>query len=197
MLQNPIDDIDDIEGPVTWKNFASSTEGILNMFRDDAVDIDDFRVSDPSKIQTDESLFVSIFLYNISENPLVEKHTVSVFSEPDKQFSYSENVLQFILTAHSTDHLLSINAIEKLLGVVYSHPSIPISNEIKKLHIRVNLKDNPIEVWDKLFPSTPYRLSILLTVHGPGVTYQTPKGISHHSVVSYDSTEEPEELFTA
>lgn len=197
MLQNPIDDIEDIENPITCQNFASSTEGILDLFRKSNLDIDDFRVAAPTQIQADDSLIVSIFLFNILENPLVKKHSVSVFSEPDKEYSYSENVLQYILTIHSNDHLYGINAIEKLLGVVYSTPSIPIPHDVKQLHLRVNLRDNPIEVWDRLFPSTPYKLSFLLTVHGPGVTYQTPKLTPHHSVTKYDSTEEPEELFTA
>lgn len=196
MLRNPIDDIGDIEEPITWQNFASSTEGILNLFKNSNLNMDDFRVADPSKIPIDESLFVSVFLFNILENPLVNEHSVSVFSEPDKHYSYSENVLQFIITVHSTEHLLGINAIEKLMGIVYATPSIHVSKEIKQLHLRVNLKDNPIEVWDKLFPSTPYRLSFLLTVHGPGVTYQTPEAYIPHSVTSYDSSEEPEELFT-
>lgn len=197
MFQNPLEGIDDIENPVTSQNFASSTEGILDLFRESNLDIDDFRVSSPTQIEADDSLIVTIFLFNILENPLVKKHSISVFSEPDKEYSYSENVLQYLLTVHSTDHLYGINAIEKLLGVIYSTPSIPIPHDVKQLHLRVNLRENPIEVWDRLFPSVPYRLSFLLTVHGPGVTYRTPQLKPHHSVTTYDSSEEPEELFTA
>ena len=196
MIQNSINGINDIENPVTTQNFASSTKGILDMFRESNLDIDNFKVTAPTQIQADNSLIVSIFLYNILENPLVKKHSISVFSEPDNEYSYSENVLQYILTVHSNDHLYAINAIEKLLGVVYSTPSIQIPHDVKQLHLRVNLKENPIEVWDRLFPSTPYRLSFLLTVHGPGITYRTPQLAPHHSITMYDSTEEPEELFS-
>jgi len=154
--------------------------------------VDDLRVTDPSRIRANNSLSVSIFLFNISENPLIKNHSISVFSEPEKQYSFSENILHYMLTVHSTEHMLGMNAIEKILGVVYENPIISISNEIEKAHIRVNFKDNPIEVWDKLFPSSPYRLSILLEVHGPGVTYLSPETPPPMHVNYYDSTKESE-----
>ena len=196
MYQNPLDDIDDIEKPVTWQNFASSTKGILDMFKNSNLGIKNFQVSNPTKIPIDDSLTMSIFLFNVLENPMVKKHSPSIFSEPEKEYSYSEMVLQFMVTVHSRDHFLEMTAMEKLLGCVYANPSLFISSEIKKLHLRVNLKDNPIEIWDKLFLSTPYRLSFLLTVHGPGVTYQTPAPPTPHRIEFYDPSEEPEEMFT-
>jgi len=179
---------------VFWENFASTTEGILDLFKDAKIEIKDLRITDPSKIKANNSLSVSIFLFKISENPSIKNHTISVFSEPEKQYSFSENILHYILTVHSNEQMLGMNAIEKMLGVVYSNPIISISNEIEKAHIRVNFNDNPIDVWDKLFPSTPYCLSILLEVHGTGVTYLSPKAKPPTDVNYYDSTKEPELL---
>lgn len=178
--------------PIFWENFASTTERILDLFKHAKMEIGELEIADPSKIRTGDSLNVSIFLYRISENPLIKNHTMSVFSEQENQYSFSENILHYILTVHSNEHMLGMNAIEKLLGVVYSNPIIQVSNEVKAAHLRVNFNENPIEVWDKLFPSTPYRLSILLTVHGTGVTYVHPAVKQHMDVNSYDSTKESE-----
>lgn len=191
MLQNPIEHQ---KNPVTWENFASTTGNVLDLFKNSNIPITDFRIADPSKIDPHDSVIVSIFLYNISQNPSIKAHTISTFSEPEKQYCFSENILQFLITVHSEEHMLSMNAVEKLLGVIYSNPTIDISNEIKEAHLKINLSDNPIEVWDKLFPSYPYRLSILLNVHGPGVTYKHPEK-KHKSINSYDSTEDPDDLF--
>jgi hypothetical protein len=196
MYKNPLDDIEDIERPITWQNFALSTKGILDLFRDSNLGIDDLRVANPTKIPIDDSSVVSIFLFSIKENALVRKHSTSVFTEPEKEYSYFETTLQFLVSAHSNDHFQEISTLEKLLGIVYATPSLFISSEIKKLHLRVNLKDDPVEVWEKLFASTPYRLSFLLTVHGPGVTYLTPQKTPAHRLELYDPTEEPEEIFT-
>lgn len=196
MYKNPLDDIEDLERPITWQNFALSTKGILDLFRNSNLGIDDLRVANPTKIPIDDSSVVSIFLFSIKENSLVRKHSTSVFTEPEKEYSYFETTLQFLISAHSNDHFQEISTLEKLLGIVYATPSLFISSEIKKLHLRVNLKDDPAEVWEKLFPSTPYRLSFLLTVHGPGVTYLTPQKTPPHRLELYDPTEEPEEIFT-
>ncbi|HUT05072.1 MAG TPA: hypothetical protein VMW74_00045 [Nitrosopumilaceae archaeon] len=177
---------------VFWENFTSTTEGILDLFKEAKIEIDDLRITDPSKIKANNSLSISIFLFKISENPSIKNHTISVFSEPEKQYSFSENILHYILTVHSNEHMLGMNAIEKMLGVVYANPIISISNEIKKAHIGVNFNENPIEVWDKLFPSTPYRLSLLLDAHGAGVTYLNPKAKPRIDINYYDSTKEPE-----
>ena len=179
---------------VFWEHFASTTEGILELFQDDRMDIDDLRITDPSRIRANNALSVSIFLFKISENPAIKNHSISVFSEPEKQYSFSENILHYMLTVHSNEHMLGMNAIEKMLGIVYENPIISISNEIEKAHIRANFMDNPIDVWDKLFPSTPYRLSILLEVHGAGVTYRSPKAKPRIDIVNYDSTKDPELL---
>ncbi len=195
MPQNPIDKIDNIERPVIHQNFSSSTQRILDIFRNSNLEVDDFRISVPSQIQVADSLVVSIYLFNIFENPFVRAHSTSVFSKPDDEHSYSENILQYLITVHSNDHLEAINSMEKLLGILYSTPSIHVAHDVKQLHLKIDLKENPIEIWDKLFPSTPYRLSFLLTVHGAGVTYTTPKIKTHHSITKYDSTEEPEEIF--
>lgn len=180
--------------PVFWQHFAATTEGILDLFKDAKMEIDDLRITDPSKIRPTNSLSASIFLFKISENPSIKNHSISVFSEPEKQYSFSENILHYMLTVHSNEHMLGMNAIEKMLGVVYANPIISISNEIKKAHIGINFMDNPIEVWDKLFPSSPYRLSLLLEVHGAGVTYLNPKAKPRMDINYYDSTKDPELL---
>lgn len=177
---------------VFWENFASTTVGILDLFKEAKIEVDDLRITDPSKITANNSLSISIFLFKISENPSIKNHTISVFSEPEKQYSFSENILNYILTVHSNEHMLGMNAIEKMLGAVYANPIISVSNEIKKAHIRVNFNDNPIDVWDKLFPAAPYRLSLLLEVHGAGVTYLNPKAKPRIDINYYDSTQEPE-----
>ena len=191
MLRNSVEDQ---HSQVTWQNFATTTESILDIFKNSNIALDDLRIADPSRIQTTDSVIVSLFMYNIAQNSAIKDHAISAFSEPQKEYRFSENILEFLLTVHSDEHMLAMNAIEKLLGVIYSNPTVSVSNEIEKAHMRVNLKENPIEVWDKLFPATPYRLSILLKVHGPGVTYQKPT-TEHKNVLYYDSTEEPEELF--
>jgi len=180
--------------PVFWDHFALTTAGILDLFKEARIEVDDLRITDPSRIRANNSLSVSIFLYKISENPAIKNHSVSVFSEPEKQYSFSENILHYMLTVHSNEHMLGMNAYEKMLRVVYENPLISISDEIKKAHIGVNFMENPIDVWDKLFPSTPYRLSLLLEVHGAGVTYSNPKPRPPIDVNFYDSTKDPELL---
>lgn len=192
MIQNPRIKKDHL---LTQENFASTTLSIIDLFKNSEIGINDFRIADPSKIRADDSLFVSVYLSKISENPLVKNHTISAFSEPENQYFFSEKILYYLLTVHSNDHILEINAIEEMLGVIYNNLSIPVSNEVQEAHLRVNLNDDPIEVWNKLFPSIPYTPSILLEVHGPGVTYLRPTTPSNRNIYSYDSTKEPDELY--
>ena len=71
MYKNPLDDIEDLERPITWQNFALSTKGILDLFRNSNLGIDDLLVANPTKIPIDDSSVVSIFLFSIKENSLV------------------------------------------------------------------------------------------------------------------------------
>jgi hypothetical protein len=111
ILCNPIDEIEDIEEPIAWQNFASSPEGIPNLFKNFNLDMGDLRLTDSSKIQTEDSLFVSVFLFNILETQSVKGQSMYVFLEPNNHYSYSENGFQFIVAVHSSDHLLAINTI--------------------------------------------------------------------------------------
>ena len=45
----------------------------------------------------------------------------------------------------------------------------------------------PIDVWNEFFPSSPYRYSILLTVHGTGVLYSNSEVREKMDLNFYDS----------
>jgi hypothetical protein len=154
-----------------WENLSQTSTKILDLLNYPKRKTENFVIANPSKTKTSDTTLVSLFLYQISENPLIKNQTMSEFPSSEKRYSFSEHILHYILTVHSKDPIEEINAIEKFLGIIYSNPEIPISNTVKKAHVRINFTDKPIEIWNKLFPSAPYVPSILLTIHGPGVLY--------------------------
>jgi hypothetical protein len=174
------------KNPEFWENFSVTSLKILEVLKSTSQNPKNIDLGDPSKIKTSEPLFASLFLYQILENPQLKNQEFTEFSGKRKYF-FSEHVLHYIVTVHSDDHVLEMNSMEKILGIIYSNPEIPISNFVKKAHLRINFADNPIEVWKRLFPSSPYRNSILLTVHGPGVMYSGSEVIEGTDLGFYDS----------
>jgi hypothetical protein len=174
------------KNPEFWENFSVTSLKILEVLKSTSQNPENIGLGDPSKIKTSEPLFVSIFLYQILENPVIKNQDLPEFSGKRKYF-FSEHVLHYIVTVHSDDHALEMNSMEKILGIIYSNPEIPISNIVKKAHLRINFADNPIEVWKSLFHSSPYHNSILLTVHGPGVVYSGSEVIEGTDLSFYDS----------
>jgi hypothetical protein len=179
-------DIEYGKNPEFWENFSVTSSKILEVLKSTSQNPENFSLDDPSKIKISENLFVSLFLYQILENPVIKNQDLPEFSGKRKYF-FSEHILHYIVTVHSDDHVLEMNSIEKILGTIYSNSEIPISNFIKKAHLRINLVDNPIDVWNRLFPSSPYRNSILLTVHGPGVIYSGSEVREEMDLNFYDS----------
>jgi len=178
--------IDCQKNPEFWENISLTSSKILEILKTSSQDPKNFGLENPSKIKSNDASFASLFLYQILENPLLKDQELAEFSEKRKHF-FSEHILHYILTIHSDDHILEMNSTEKILGVIYSNPVIPISNIVKKAHLRVNFVDKPIDVWNSLFPSSPYRYSILLTVHGSGVMYSNSEGSEEMGLYSYAS----------
>jgi hypothetical protein len=158
------------KNPEFWENFSVTSLKILEVIKSTSQNPENFSLDDPSKIKFGDASFVSLFLYQILENPQLKNQELTEFSGKRKYF-FSEHILHYIVTVHSNNNMLKMNSIEKILGIIYSNPEIPISNTVKKAHLRINFADNPIDVWNRLFPSSSYRNSILLTVQGPGVMY--------------------------
>jgi hypothetical protein len=174
------------KSPEFWENFSTTSLKILEVLKSTSQNPENFGLDDPSKIKTGESSFVSLFLYQILENPQLKDQEFTEFSGKRKYF-FSEHILHYIVTVHSNNNVLEMNSIEKILGVIYSKPEIPISNTVKKAHLRINFLDNPIDVWNRLFPSSSYRHSILLTVNGPGVMYSNSEVREETDLNFYDS----------
>jgi len=179
--------IESLENPEFWRNFSSVSSKILDLLTIPTPDPENFDLIDPTKVKISDSLFVSLFLYQISENSLIKNQTISNLPNTKKQYSFSEHKLHYIITIHSEKHTVGINAMEKILGIIYSNPEVRVSELIQEVHVRLNFKDNPIDVWNTIFPSTPYRLSILLTVSGPGVLYLNPEVRAGKGFEFYDS----------
>lgn len=178
--------IDCQKNPEFWKNISLTSSKILEILKITSQDPKIFCLENPSKIKTNVTPFVSLFLYQILENPLLKNQELDEFSGRRKHF-FSEHILHYILTVHEDNHVLEMNLMEKILGVIYSNPTVPISNIVKKASLRVNFVDKPIEVWGSLFPSLPYRYSILLTVHGSGVMYSDSDESEEMGLYSYAS----------
>ena len=174
------------KNPEFWENFSVTSSKILEVLKSTSQNPENFGLDDPSKIETSEPLFVSLFLYQILENPLISNQELAEFSGKRKYF-FSEHILHYIVTIHSDDHMLEMNSMEKILGIIYSNSEIPISDSVKKAHLKINFLDNPIEVWNRLFPSSSYRNSILLTVHGSGVMYSDYEVREKMDLNFYDS----------
>jgi len=174
------------KNPKFWENFSVTSLKILEVLKSTSQNPENVGLGDPSKIKTDESMIASLFLYQILENPQLKNQEFTEFSGKKKYF-FSEHILHYIVTVHSDDHVLEMNSMEIFLGIIFSNSEIPISNFVKKAHLRINSVDNPIDVWNRLFPSTPYRNSILLTVHGPGVMYSGSKVREEMDLNFYDS----------
>ena len=174
------------KNPEFWENFSVTSLKILEILKNTSLNPENFGLGDPSKIKTDESSFVSLFLYQILENPQLKNQELTELSGKKKYF-FSEHILHYIITVHSNNNMAEINSMEKILGIIYSNPEIPISNTVKKAHLRINFVDNPIDIWNRLFPSSSYRHSILLTVQGPGVMYSGSEVIEGTDLNFYDS----------
>ena len=174
------------KNPEFWENFSVTSSKILEVLKSAGQHSDNFGVTDPSKIGKSDSYTVSLFLYDILENPLIKNQELAQFSGKRKYF-FSEHVLNYIVTVHSDNHVQEMNAIERILGVIYSNPEIPISNTVRKAHLRINFVDKPIDVWNRYFPSSSYRQSVLLTVHGPGVVYYDHEVKAETDLNFYDS----------
>lgn len=179
--------IESLENPEFWRNFSSVSTKILDLLTIPTPDPENFDVIDPTKVKISDSLFVSLFLYQISENALIKNQTISNLPNTKKEYSFSEHKLHYIITIHSEKHTVGINAMEKILGIIYSNPEVRVSELIQEVHVRLNFKDNPIDLWNAIFPATPYRLSILLTVSGPGVLYLNPEVRAGKGFEFYDS----------
>lgn len=158
------------KNPDFWGNISSLSLNILNLLKNTTQSPGKFTINNPSKINPDESVCVSLYLYNITENHSIKNHKMEEISKTD-HYSLSEQTLHYIITIHSENHMLEIGGLEKILGVIYSNSEIPISKFIKKAHLEIDFSENPIDVWNRIFPSIPYRPSVLLTVHGSGVVY--------------------------
>jgi hypothetical protein len=179
--------IDSLGNPEFWRNFSDVSTKILELLKIPNPEPENFGMIDPTKVKISDSLFVSLFLYQISENLLIKNETVSNLSKIKNQYSFSEHKLHYVITLHSEKHNLVINAMEKILGIIYSNPEVRVSDIINEVHVRINFKDNPIDIWNRIFSSTPYRLSILLTVSGPGVMYLNPEVRTAKGFEFYDS----------
>ena len=158
------------KNPDFWGNISSVSLNILNLLKNANQNPENFTIQNPSKINPNEAVHVSLYLYNITENRSIKNHKMEEISKTN-QYSLSEQTLHYIITTHSENHMLEIAGLEKILGIVYSNSEIPISKFIEKALLQINFSENPIDVWNKIFPSTPYRPSVLLTVHGSGVIY--------------------------
>ncbi|MGD8708170.1 MAG: hypothetical protein PVI88_05760 [Nitrosopumilaceae archaeon] len=176
------------KNPEFWENFSAISSKILELLKNTGGSPEYFGLKNPSKINIKETSFVSLFLYQISENPLLQDRELDEFSGKEKCFR-SENILHFMITIHSDDHVLELNSMEKFLGIIYSNPKIKISNSLSKPHLKINFVDRPIDVWNNLFPSEPYRNSILLTVHGSGVIYSHSETSEKNGLYSYGSAQ--------
>jgi len=174
------------KNPEFWENLSTISSKILELLKNTGENPEYFGLKNPSKINLKETSFVSLFLYQISENPLLQDQELDELSGKGKYFR-SENILHYIITIHSDDHILELHAMEKILGIIYSNPEVLVSDIIKQIHIRFNFKDNPIDIWNRMFPSNPYQLSILLTVSGPGVMYLNPEVREGKGFDFYDS----------
>jgi len=174
------------KNPEYWENFSATSSKIIEILKSTSQNPDNFGLDNPSKIKTVEPLFVSLFLYQILENPVIKNQDLPELSGKRKYF-FSEHILHYIVTVHSDDHVQEMDSMEKILGVVFSNSEISISDFVKKAHLRINFVDNPIDVWNRLLPSFPYRNSILLTVHGPGVMYSGSEVREEMDLNFYDS----------
>ena len=159
------------KNPEFWENLSQTSAKILDLLNYPKQNAENFVIINPSKIKTSDTTLVSLFLYQISENPLIKNQTMSEFANSKKRYSFSEHILHYIITVHSNDSIGEMKIIEKILGIIYSNPEIPISNTVRKVHLRINFMDKPIEIWNKYFSTNPYSQSLLLTVHGTGVLY--------------------------
>ena len=175
------------KNPEFWENLSTISSKILELLKNTGENPEYFGLKNPSKINVKGASFVSLFLYQISENPLLQDRELDEFSGKGKYFR-SENILHYIITIHSDDHILELNALEKILGIIYSNPQINISSSLSKAHLKINFIDKPIDVWNNLFPSESYRNSILLSVLGSGVIYSSSETSEKNGLYSYGST---------
>ena len=174
------------KNPEFWENFSAITSKILELLKNTGENPEYFGLKNPSKINLKDTSFVSLFLYQISENPLLQDQELEEFPGKGKYFR-SENILHYMITIHSDDHVLELNAMEKILGIIYSNPQIIVSNSLSKTHLKINFVDKPIDVWNNLFPSESYRNSILLNVLGSGVIYSSSETSEKNGLYSYGS----------
>lgn len=172
--------------PEFWENFSGTSSKILELLKNTSQNPESFGLCNPAKIKIGEGSFVSLFLYQILENPQLKNQELAELPGKRKYF-FSEHILQYIVTIHSDNHMLEMKLMEKILGIIYSNPEIQISNTVKKVHLRINFVDKPIEVWNRFFPSSSYRYSILLTVHGTGVLYPGSEVREKMDLNFYDS----------
>lgn len=169
-----------------WENSSSTSSKILEILDSSSQTPENFVLETPSKIKPNETPIVSLFLYQILENPSFKDQELVEFSGIRKHF-FSEHILYYILTVHSDSHIQEMNSMEKILGIIYSNPEITISNSVKQVQLRVNIVDKPIDVWNNLFPGLLYRYSVLLTVHGSGVMYSNSELSEEIGLYSYAS----------
>ena len=174
------------KNPEFWENFSNTSKIILDTLKDSFQNPENFGLSNPSKIQFTESLSVSLYLYSISENMEIKNKELIDFPGKAK-YSFSEQILRYIVTVQSEDHVLEMNAMERILGIISSNPDITVSKTVPKGHLRINHAENAIDIWNKLFPSSPYRQSILLAVHGPGFVYMNTEIKQGMDLSFYDS----------
>ena len=174
-----------MENPEFWQNFSNTSARILDILRNLNQNPENFGLANPSKIKPTESLFVSIFLYQVSENPSTKNQ--EILGVGKNRYLFSEHILNYIISVHSDSDTQEMDTIEKILGIIYSNMDMPVSKSVKKAHLRINPTDNAIDVWNKLFPSIPYRQSILLSVQGPGVVYLNPEVKPGMDLNFYDS----------
>ena len=183
---SPQKNIEFQKNPEFWENFSGTSSKILEILKNTNQNPENFILGNPTKIKAGEGSFVSLFLYQILENPQLKNQELAELSGKRKYF-FSEHILNYIVTVHSDNHMQEMNSMEKILGIIYSNPEILISNTVKKAHLRINFVDKPIEVWNEFFPSSPYRYSILLTVHGTGVLYSNSEVREKMDLNFYDS----------
>lgn len=174
------------KNPEFWENFSNASTSLLSLLKNSIPNSENFGIADPSKIKNEDSLSVSLFLYSISENVETKNRELTDFPGK-KKYSFSEQILNYIVTVQSENHRLEMDMMEKILGVIFSNPDIVVSKTVPKIHLRINHAENAIEVWNKLFPSIPYRQSILLTVHGPGVVFMNSEIKQGMDLNFYDS----------
>ncbi|MBA4462169.1 MAG: hypothetical protein H2B00_06620, partial [Nitrosopumilaceae archaeon] len=70
-----------------WENLSQTSTKVLDLLNYPKQNTENFVIVNPTKTKTSDTTLVSLFLYQISENPLIKNQTMSEFPRSKKRYS--------------------------------------------------------------------------------------------------------------